>query len=157
MLRVRLLSSALVLILTEAISTISTGQSTLATPVSTTGGTPRVWFVNTPGTTSETARQAFMQALRDLDAERFVDARQHFNAAVAADPDFAIGHLYAAFNSGSLAAYKNHLDEASRLIDKGSPAEQLWIRAEQTDADTDINGRIAIAEQLVNLTPNNQP
>src|SRR5689334_16317360 len=105
MLRVRLLSSALVLILTGAISSISSGQSTTtpATTASTSGTVTRLWFVNTLGTTSETARQEFMQGLRDLDAERFLDARQHFNAAVAADPDFAIGHLYAAFDGGSLA------------------------------------------------------
>lgn len=155
MLRVRLLSSALVLILTGAISSISGGQNatTPTRTASTSGAIPGVWFVNTLGTTSETARQEFLQGLRDLDAERFLDARQHFNAAVAADPDFAIGHLYAAFDGGSLAAYKNHLDEASRLVDKASPAEQLWIRAEQKLADNDVAGQIAIAEQLVKLTP----
>ena len=156
MLRVRLLSSALVLILTGAISTISNGQSTTtpATTVSTSGVTPGVWFINTLGTTSETARQEFLQGLRDQDAERFIEARNHFNAAVAADPDFAIGHFYAAVNAGSLAGYKNHLDEAVRLIDKATPAEQLWIRAEQKSADNDITGQIATVEQLAKLTPN---
>ncbi|HKR08306.1 MAG TPA: hypothetical protein VJS39_03875, partial [Gemmatimonadaceae bacterium] len=153
MLRVRLLSSALVLILTGAISTIATAQNTPATTVSTAGTTARLWFVNTLGTTSETARQEFLQGLRDQDAERFIDARTHFNAAVAADPDFAIAHLYAAFNGGSLGAYRNHLDEAIRLVDKATPAEQLWIRAEQKGADNDVTGQITIAEQLVKLTP----
>ena len=154
MLRVRLLSSALVLILTGAISTIGAGQGTPATTASTSGATARVWFVNSIGTTSETARQEFMQGLRDQDAERFIDARTHFNAAIAADPDFALGHLYAAFNAGSLAGYRNHLDEAIRLADKAPPADQLWIRAEQKGADNDITGQIAVVEQLAKLTPN---
>ena len=156
MLRVRLLSSTLVLTLAGAISTVSTGQSTStpATTVSTTGSTPHLWFVNALGTTSETARQEFLQGLRDQDAERFIDAKTHFNAAVTADPDFALGHLYAAFNAGSLSGYRNHLDEAIRLVDKAPPAEQLWIRAEQKSADNDVTGQIAIVEELAKLTPN---
>ena len=156
MLRVRLLCSALVLILTGAISSISGGQNatTPTRTASTSGPIPGVWFVNTLGTTSETARQEFLQGLRDQDAERLIDARKHFKAAVAADPDFAIGHFYAAINAGSLAGYKNHLDEAVRLIDKATPAEQLWIRAEQKGADNDVTGQIETVEQLAKLTPN---
>ncbi len=146
MLRVRLLSTALALVATGACTTTGTGT---ATPVA-----EQSFFVTPLGTTSEVARTEFYAGLRDLDGERFIDARHHFNAAAAADPNFAMGRLYAAFNAGSLAAYRANLDAAIALADKASPVEQLWIRAEQKGADNDVNGQIAIAEQLVTLTPN---
>jgi tetratricopeptide (TPR) repeat protein len=148
MLRVRLLSTALALVAVGACTATSTRTAT--TPAA----GDQSFFVTPIGTTSATARAEFLQGLRDQDAERFIDARTHFNSAVAADPNFAFGHLYAAFNAGSLAAYRNHLDEAIRLADRASPVERLWIHAEQKGADNDVNGQIAIAEQLVRLTPN---
>src|SRR5256714_6079854 len=153
MLRVRLLSTALALVVTGACSTTGTGTATPATRA-TPAASDQSFFVPPLGTTSAAARAEFLQGLRDADAERFLDARAHFNNAVAADPNFALGHLYAAFNGGSLAAYRNHLDEAIRLADRASPVEQLWIHAEQKGADNDVNGQIATAEQLVQLTPN---
>jgi len=47
-----------------------------------------------------------------------------------------------------------HALPVQALPDQASPVEQLWIRAEQKGADNDVNGQIAIAEQLVTLTPN---
>ncbi|HEV7836499.1 MAG TPA: tetratricopeptide repeat protein [Gemmatimonadaceae bacterium] len=104
-------------------------------------------------TQSSTARAEFMQGIRDLDAERNVDARRHFNAAATADPNFAMAHYYSAIDGESFAAYRRHLDEAIRTMNGASPAEQLWIRAEQKSGDNDINSQIAIAEQLVQMTP----
>ncbi|HEV7388302.1 MAG TPA: tetratricopeptide repeat protein [Gemmatimonadaceae bacterium] len=147
MLRVRLLSTALAILVTGACTT--TGTGTTARPAG-----DRSFLITPLGTESAAARAEFMQGLRDLDGERFVVARDHFDKAVVSDPNFAFGHLYAAFNAPSLGAYRNHLDEAIRLVDRATPVEQLWIRAEQKGADNDINGQIAIAEQLVQQTPN---
>lgn len=105
-------------------------------------------------TTSATARDEFLRGVHDLDVEQPVTARQHFDRALAADPNFAFAHLYAAFAAPSLATYRNHLDEAVRLADRASPAEQLWIRAERAAVDNDVTGQIALAQQLVQLTPN---
>ena len=148
MLRFRRLSTALAVLVTGACTTTGTGTGTV------TPARDEAFFVTPIGTTSAVARAEFMQGLRDFDGERFLAARTHFNNAVAADPSFALGHLYAAFDGGSLVAYRNHLDEAIRLADRATPVEQLWIRAEQKAADNDVNGQIAIAEQLVRLTPN---
>ncbi|HYU52766.1 MAG TPA: tetratricopeptide repeat protein [Gemmatimonadaceae bacterium] len=147
MLRVRPLFTALAIILTGACTTTGTGTATPAAADQSLIAIP----INTQ---SATARAEFLQGLRDFDAERFVDARHHFNAAVAADPGFALGHLYAAFDGGSLSAYRAHLDAAVAAVNRASPIEQLWIRAEQKGADNDVNGQIAIAEQIVQMTPN---
>jgi len=104
-------------------------------------------------TQSATARDEFLRGVHDLDVERAVTPRQHFDRAIAADPNFAFGHLYAAFAAPSLSAYRSHLDEAVRLADRATPAEQLWIRTERTGLDNDVNGQLALAQQLVQLTP----
>jgi tetratricopeptide (TPR) repeat protein len=105
-------------------------------------------------TQSPVALDEFLQGVHDLDVERPVTAREHFDRALAADPNFALGHLYAAFAAPSLATYRKHLEEAVRLADRASPAEQLWIRAERLALDNDLNNQGAFAQQLVQLTPN---
>jgi tetratricopeptide (TPR) repeat protein len=119
-------------------ATAASDQAPMAIPVS---------------TQSVTARDEFLRGLRAGDIEQNLEARQHFDRAVAADPNFALGHLYAAFFAPSPATYRNHLDEAIRLADRASPIEQLWIRAEQKGLDNDTNGQLEILQQLVALTP----
>ena len=148
--RVRLISTALAFLATGALTTTITAQAPAAIAAVT-----RPWSPSAIGTSSTTARDEFYQGLRDLDAERFIVAREHFNAAVAADPSFAIGQLYAAFNGASLADYKTHLDAAVRAIDGATPAEQLWIRAERKNSDNDVAGQIELAEQALQLMPDN--
>ena len=147
--RVRLISIALALLLPGASTTI-TAQAPAAI-----AAVAQPWSASSIGTSSATAREEFYQGLRDLDAERFIVAREHFNAAVAADPSFAIAQLYSALNGASLADYKTHLDAAVRAIDGATPAEQLWIRAERKNSDNDVAGQIALAEQLVKAAADN--
>jgi tetratricopeptide (TPR) repeat protein len=105
-------------------------------------------------TQSATARAEFLRGVQDLDVEHSPQmSRDHFNRAIAADPNFALGHLYAAYTSPSVDGYRNHLDEAVRLAPGATAAEQLWIRAERTGLDNDVNGQLALAQQLVQMTP----
>src|SRR3954471_2560256 len=147
--RVSIISAALASLIAGALPTTITAQA----PASIAAVRP--WHASSIGTSSATARDEFYQGLRDLDAERFIAARTHFNSAVAADPTFAIGQLYAALNGVSLADYKTHLDAAVRAVDGAKPAEQLWIRAERKNADNDVTGQIELAEQLVKAAPDN--
>jgi tetratricopeptide (TPR) repeat protein len=105
-------------------------------------------------TQSATARAEFLRGVHDFDIERPPQmARQHFDRAIAADPNFALGHLYAAYAAPSVAGYRNHLDEAVRLASNASPAEQLLIRTEQKGLDNDVNGQMALAQQMVQMSP----
>ena len=146
--RVRLISTALALALSTVIANV-----VAQAPAAIAANPP--WHATALGTSSTVARDEFYQGLRDLDAERFIRAREHFNAAVAADPNFAIGQLYAAFNGASLADYKTHLDAAVAAVDGATPAEQLWIRAERKNADNDVTGQIELAEQAAQAMPDN--
>jgi len=141
--RVRLIYSALAFLITGALNTTITAQAPAAMV------SAPVWHASSIGTSSAAARDEFYQGLRDLDAERFIVARTHFNSAVVADPNFAIGQLYAALNGASLADYKTHLDAAVLALDGATPAEQLWIRAERKNADNDVTGQLELAEQAV--------
>ena len=147
MLSVRRLVPALAAVISTAACT-TTGVGTM-TPAS--DQAPMAIPISTQ---SATARAEFLRGLHDLDVERAVEAREHFARALAADPNFALGHLYAAFAAPSLGDYRNHLDQAGLLIGRASPAEQFWIRAERAAGDNDVNGQLALAQQLVQLTPN---
>ena len=116
--RVRLISTALAFLITGASTTTITAQA----PAAIAAAIP--WHASSIGKSSPAARDEFYQGLRDLDAERFIAARAHFDNAVVADPNFAIGQLYAAFNGASLADYKTHLDAAVGALDGATPAEQ---------------------------------
>lgn len=147
MYRARLISTALVLLAAGAATT------TAQAPASVAADPP--WHANSIGTSNTTARDEFYQGLRDLDAERFIAARNHFNSAVEADPKFALGQLYAALNGASLADYKTHLDAAARAIDGATPSEQLFVRAELKNADNDVAGQIDLAQELIQTAPDN--
>src|SRR5687767_9963541 len=119
---VRLLAAAFAVAIPAACTTTGLGTATAVSP-------PPPMAISL-STSSSTARDEFLRGVRAGDTERAAVAREHFARAVAADPNFALAHLYSAFFAPSVAAYRNHLDEAIRLAPNASPAEQLWIRAE---------------------------
>ena len=100
--RVRLISTALAFLSTGALTTAISAQA----PAAIVAQPP--WHASSIGTSSTTARDEFYQGLRDLDAERFIVAREHFNNTVATDPNFALGQLYAALN-GAITGIRNLL------------------------------------------------
>lgn len=119
-----------------------------------TAGNDQAPFAIQLSTQSITARDEFLRGVHAFDVElQPAVSRQHFDRAIAADPNFALAHLYAAYAASSLPGYRSHLDEAVRLADRASPAEQLWIRAERAGLDNNVNAQLALAQQLVQLTP----
>src|SRR5690349_1584574 len=82
-----------------------------------------------PITTSSTAaRMHFLEGVREADLGRFLDANVHFQAAVAADPNFAFGYLNVANTANSLAEFKTNLALAEQHSGNASEAEQLQIQ-----------------------------
>lgn len=71
-------------------------------------------------TKSEEARREFLQG-RDL-AEKLLaqDSLQHFDKAVALDPDFAYAELTRANSSPTGTQFFEHLNKAVALVDKAS-------------------------------------
>ena len=88
--RAPLLATALTVVISAGACT-TTGIGTTTTTAS--DQAPMAIAVSTQ---SATARDEFLRGLRAQDVERNTEARQHFDRAVAADPNFALAHLYAA-------------------------------------------------------------
>jgi len=78
-------------------------------------------------TTSEEAREYYLQG-RDLAEKlRSQESLQFFEKAIAEDPDFAMGYLYLSFAQPSAKGFFEKLTEAVALVDKVSEGERLWI------------------------------
>ncbi len=102
-------------------------------------------------TTSDDARDHFVQGQRALDMFRFIDAHQHFEMAVEADPTFAHAYLNKANSSPSLDGFKTDLDRAKQYAQQASDGERLLIEITQKGFDSDIEGQLASANELVQL------
>ena len=148
--RLLLFSSMIVIAATnlEAQANTSTGS-----PVAI--GAPDAMMVALTSASSE-AKDHFMQGLRQMDIGAPVaDVRAHFLASVAADPSFALAHLYAGFNAATRTDYLTHLNHASGLADKASPAERLMIRTEERLSVNDPKGALELARLLASAAPSN--
>lgn len=105
-------------------------------------------------TSSSTAREQFLLGVRDMEAGRTPSARSRFGQAIAADPAFALGHLYSAFVSNTPGSYRAHLEHAERAASNASAAEQLRIQIERRRFANDDVGALELAQQLVRAAPN---
>ena len=148
--RLLILSSIIVFAATnvQAQANTSTGS-----PVSV--AAPDAMMVPLTSASSE-AKDHFMLGLRQMDIGAPVaDVRAHFLAAVAADQSFALAHLYAGFNAATRTDYLTHLNHASGLADKASPAERLMIRTEERRSVNDPKGAAQLAGLLTQVASSN--
>lgn len=107
-----------------------------------------------PITTGSTeARNHFLLGQRELDLGRLIDANGHFKAAIAADTSFAIAYLYTANTGNSFAEFQRNLDLAERHATGASEAERLQIQIARKGVDNDVDGQLALAQQLVTKFP----
>ncbi len=110
--------------------------------------------INHPITTSSAeARAHFLEGLREFDLGRLIDANVHFEAAVAADPDFAFAYLNVANTANSLADFKTNLALAEQHAAGASDAERLQIEMTRKGFDNDLAGQLALGQQLVAKYP----
>jgi Tfp pilus assembly protein PilF len=105
-------------------------------------------------TGSAYARDHFLQGQRELDLGRQIDAHAHFQAALAADSNFALAYLEVATTGNSLAEFNTNLALAERHAAGASDAEQILIQIARKGMDNDVNGQLVLAQQLVAKYPN---
>jgi tetratricopeptide (TPR) repeat protein len=107
-------------------------------------------------TKSEEARKEFLQG-RDL-SEKLLghDSIEHFDKALALDPEFATAELNRANNSPSAKEFFEHLNKAVALADKASDGEKLLILASQAGANGDVEKQKDYLEKLVAAYPNDE-
>jgi tetratricopeptide (TPR) repeat protein len=107
-------------------------------------------------TRSEDARKEFVQG-RDL-SERLLgqESLQHFDKAIALDPDFASAELARANNSPTAKEFFEHLNKAVSLADKASDGEKLFILANQAGTNGEVAKQKDYLEKLVAAHPNDE-
>jgi tetratricopeptide (TPR) repeat protein len=107
-------------------------------------------------TKSEDARKEYLQG-RDL-SEKLLgqDSLEHFDKAIALDPDFATAELARANNSPTAKEFFEHLNKAVGLADKTSDGEKLFILANQAGANGDVAKQKDHLDKLVAAYPNDE-
>ena len=107
-------------------------------------------------TKSEDARKEFLQG-RDLSEKLLAqESLQHFDKALALDPDFAFAELARANNSPTAKEFFEHLNKAVALADKASDGEKLFILANQAGANGDVAKQKDNLDKLVAAYPNDE-
>ena len=107
-------------------------------------------------TKSEEARAEFLQG-RDL-SERLLgqESLQHFDKAVALDPDFAFAELARANNSPTAKEFFEHQMKASILVEKASEGEKYLILANEAGANGEVIKQKDYLDKLVAAYPNDE-
>jgi tetratricopeptide (TPR) repeat protein len=107
-------------------------------------------------TKSEEARKEFLQG-RDLSEKLLAqESLQHFDKALALDPDFAFAELARANNSPTAKEFFEHLNKAVALADKASDGEKLFILANQAGANGDVAKQKDNLDKLVAAYSNDE-
>jgi tetratricopeptide (TPR) repeat protein len=107
-------------------------------------------------TASEDARKEFL-AGRDLSEKlRITDSIQHYDKAIALDPNFALAHLNRAIASPTAKEFFEHLKHAVTHSDKASDGERMLIQATEAGANGNPTQQKEILEKLVAAYPNDE-
>ncbi len=107
-------------------------------------------------TSSEEARKEFLQG-RDM-AERLLaqDSLQHFDKALALDPNFALAELGRANSSQTAKEFFEHLKKAVDLSGKASEGERLLILATEAGANGEALKQKEQLDKLVAAHPSDE-
>jgi uncharacterized protein (TIGR02246 family) len=103
-------------------------------------------------TTSDDARVHYVQGLDALTNANFAAARVHFDAALEADPSFAMAHLYRAV-AGPAAVRDEHMRQATALGARASEAEQQEIASYAANLADDHDREIDLLKTLAERYP----
>lgn len=107
-------------------------------------------------TKSDDARKEFILG-RDLSEKlQAQDSVQHFDKAIALDPEFASAELARANAAATAAEFFDHLNKAVALADKASEGERLVILANQAGANGQVVKQKEYLEKLVAAFPNDE-
>lgn len=107
-------------------------------------------------TSSDEAKKEFLLG-RDL-SERLLgqESLQHFDKAIALDPNFASAELARANNSATTKDFFDHQKKAVSLADKASEGEKLLILANEAGANGDVEKQKGYLDKLLAAYPNDE-
>jgi tetratricopeptide (TPR) repeat protein len=107
-------------------------------------------------TSSEEARQCYLQG-RDLAEKlRATDAHAQYEKAVKLDPNFALAYLGLANTSGTNKEFIENVSRAAELAPKASEGERHIILGAESGMKADPAGTISHYTALVKLYPNDE-
>ena len=107
-------------------------------------------------TASEEARNAFLQGRELADNLRLTNSIEHFDKAIALDPDFALAYLNRANVSGTAKEFFEHLNKAVALTAKVSEGERLLILAAEAGAGANAARQKEMLDTLVEVCPKDE-
>ena len=107
-------------------------------------------------TSSAEARELYLEGRALFDDLLFVDARDRFLQAVAADDSFAMGYFMAAQTAQTNAEFFELIGKANERAGHASDGEQLYIKSLVAAAENDDAGQRAALEELVALYPGDE-
>jgi tetratricopeptide (TPR) repeat protein len=107
-------------------------------------------------TSSEEARREFLQGRELADKLLAQDSLQHFDKAIALDPQFASAELARANSSPTAKDFFAHLNKAVALADKASQGEALLIHANEAAANGDTTKQKEYLDKLAAGYPNDE-
>ncbi len=84
------------------------------------------------------------------------ESLQHFDKAIALDPEFASAELARANNSPTRKEFFEHLDKAVSFSEKSSEGERLLILSNQAGANGDTVKQEVYLKQLIAAYPNDE-
>jgi tetratricopeptide (TPR) repeat protein len=107
-------------------------------------------------TKSEDARKEFLLG-RDLSEKlQAQESVQHFDKAVALDPEFASAELALANAAPTAKEFFDHLNKAVALAGKTSEGERILILANQAGSNGEVVKQKEYFEKLVAMFPNDE-
>ena len=107
-------------------------------------------------TSSEEARKEYL-AGRDLSEKlRITDSIQHYDKAIALDPNFALAHLNRAQASPTAKEFFDHLKHAVTHSANASDGERMLIQAAEAGANANPTKQKEILDKLVAAYPNDE-
>jgi len=107
-------------------------------------------------TSSQEARQLYLEGRDLLEKLRGTDARRRFEQSVAKDPNFALAYVGLANTSGTNGEFVDATTHAVALADKVSEGEKHLILALDSGLKGDPAGNLKHLTDLVALFPNDE-
>jgi uncharacterized protein (TIGR02246 family) len=106
-------------------------------------------------TVSDDARVHFVRGETALFNGEGTKARAHFDAAIAADPTFALAHAYRAVSARPAAddIREEHMRLAMQQSARITEGERQWIAAMQASLDGDTDSQIEIMTAMADIAP----
>jgi tetratricopeptide (TPR) repeat protein len=107
-------------------------------------------------TSSKKAKADFLRGRDLFERLQGQESVQYLNAALEADPNFAMAHLFVSFSQPTIQGFFDHLNQAVALKNNVSKGERLWIEGVKAGADGYPLKQQEIYKELITKYPEDE-